>query len=720
MTIRRCVLLTTVILLVGIQMASRPLQAQDLEQDPTYSSASHKELFKWAKEWKESGRLRGARQLIMMAVEKKGKPDKKYQNLLTELNTELSDMEVSEGEKACAAKDLETCQEKIAAAKDFSETAKVIALEGDFDSALDDIRKEHEGALEKAEQENPEGALDTLNGLVRYDKFLPTIRSDIEKVKCLWAQKLVSQGYNELGEKMWNNARVSFNSALKKCPDVEGAGTGIDKAGLGENAYQLAADALSLMYENKFQEALSLNSKAQEMYPDGEKDRQKERKDITDRWLGNLLSELPNLMSDSRDFRKTCDAYLHLLQIRELQPDNPEVKKIPDARQNFVASLMVRGGKLLALAEEQYDYSRIAEASALYVNAEQLEPGVVNETDLKKVLSIFNRKRLSQLVIDVENLSAASVGGFTDTVAARTRSKVENMGMPDLRIRTKEEYEMEPGTDPEFQDLRPDGKSGTALLTIDLMKHESVRRSSEKPILVKSQYVSGKEKIDNPEYIKALEEIETIQKALDQRKNKKKPTQEGWTDQSLGLKKIDLEKIEKYIERDKILDYEYQKIEYNQHTTIELEINIRDQTSKEKFAPTEIIKLHDERAGEKILGVRDTDINGIQNQEDFLTPAEEVLKELQRKALEDLDSKVPDLVNAYTHRFYFEGEKDLNNRQVDEAVENFICHWTFLRGNITEEQSGKINGLVKRSTGFDLAKDGHILLDAILTVPVTR
>jgi hypothetical protein len=208
---------------------------------------------------------------------------------------------------------------------------------------------------------------------------------------------------------------------------------------------------------------------------------------IISRWTKHLTADLPTLMLSPRDLKSSRKAYLNLVELKSLDPSNSELKKLEEASANFGSNLLERASEL----ENVPDYSRIATAFLMKLCAKQLlREGIVKTEELKDAVTIFNRKRASQILFSVEDLvGAPSV--FRQTVEVRTKNVLEDLGLPDLRVRSLDDYRKSPNEDPQFEDLRPDGKSSTVLLTVAIAKHESERKKSEQPVQKASRYISG-------------------------------------------------------------------------------------------------------------------------------------------------------------------------------------------------------------------------------------
>jgi len=295
---------------------------------------------------------------------------------------------------------------------------------------------------------------------------------------------------------------------------------------------------------------------------------------------------------------------------------------------------------------------------------------------------------------------------------------MDRQGLRDLRIRSKEDYEKAPNDDLQFQYLLPDGKSYTESLTVNIRRYEF--RRSPTTFDEKSKYVFGSEKVPNPDYEPLSKQLAEIRKALDNPSRKKdKPTREGWTENTYLLKKSELDRTDKLVDRDKIVEYTYQKTQYKQNVDIEIEITLRDYYSKDLIAE-KLIPYHVELNGIEISGVKEKDVNGLQNQTLRLPDKEQTLSEGSRVVREQLEKWIPQLLHSYTDRFFNEGEKALKAGRVDDAVEAYLCHWAFFGGRIDAVQMDRISETVKNATAFDLKKYGDRLMTELLKVMVVQ
>jgi thioredoxin-like negative regulator of GroEL len=671
----------------------------------TLSSMSQKDLFKKADLDYKAGRLEEAREALILAFAKKNKPDKKYSPLLETINSQLGDREAAKGETACNNKDFPACEKQIAAAKAYATTPRVQSLENQWNQAIGEIKQKFDAALKKSEAGDPESALAQMESLKPFAAYLPNLEAGIDRVRLSHRKKLIAEGNAFVEQKKWDEASSRFLRALEYEKGDSAAKTGLDRIERGRKAYRFYDSAVEQQAAKNYAEALRALRAATEAYPE-DKGFETLGKQVGQEWRQQLDSEIPGLLENADDFKSTRDAYYKLEEARALLPGSSDVSKhFPQASELFGANSLQRSSELEAIV----DYSRIATALVLRLNAQRLMPsGTVKTEELKNLAAVFNRKRSSQILIAVDNLCAAS-NSFIQTLQARTKNTLESISLPDIKIRTVEEYQKSPNEDTQFQELRPDGKSATIQMTIGASKYLSERRSSEKPIEVNSKYVSGTEKVANPDYQRAQAEVEKIRKALDARKKRDKPTPEGWTDATLQQKLAELNGIERTNTQDKISDYTYQKIEHKQQTAVAIDVTLRDYFSREALA-TDTIGFHDEKEAVEIDGVRAQDVNGLRNQPVRLPSTEQVLREAERTVLEQLEKKISTMLPVYTNRFFNEAEKAFKSGQVDDAVEFYLCHWTFFRGKLDSAQMNRIADVVKRETGFDLFKQGASLL----------
>ncbi len=707
--------------LAGISLISLLLVSMGLSQDTLSQSAlsrlSDKDLYKRANAENNAGRLDSAREAIFLviqrAIDRNKKPNKKYQELFDSLNARLADREAAAGENACKLSDFADCRKRIASAKNFVTTPRIRQLEASFNDAIDKLGREYQSAVAQAARD-PESALQRLATLLKYEEFLPDVKKEHAGARSLFLQRLVDEGRSAIGEKRWDDAILRFERVLATAPDHGDAKAGIETVGRARNAYMLLSQGVERAKAKRFEEAMDTIQGALSFYPEAKSEFDQAQRQTSQSWVSTLMADIPALIGDQDNLEKSRDAYVRLQKILELDPGQSEALAfLSEAQQNFATNATPYAQKLAEIK----DLSRIATATILKYEIQRLIPDLMPPEELKGAMVNFNRKRICQLVLSVEDLAAATTD-FTQSIQARTRSIIEKQSLRDLRLRSREDYERSPNDDLQFQYFLPDGKSYTAMLTVNVTKYQF--RKSPKVSDVKSQYILGTEKYPNPEYEKLSRQRDTMREALNSPSRKKgKPTREGWTEADLELLTRELDRTEKLLDRDKRIDYSYQTIAYKQNTDVEVEMVLRDYFSKEVIAQDKI-RYSAEQEGTEVSGVRDTDVSGVHTQPLRLPEKEESLAEGARIVREDLDKKLPQLLHSYTTRFFGEGEKSLKAGRSDDAVEAYLCHWAFFGGHLDQSQMDKIVDIVKRATGFDLLQHGDKLMAQLLTVPVVQ
>ena len=686
---------------------------QDQTAPPSSTRLSEKALFKQADQAYAEGRLDEARTLLMAAFHKrtrpgqKPKPHEKYTPMLAEVNQSLADQEAVRGEQSLNADDLPRCQKHVEAAKLFSVTPRVSALQTVLSNKQAEVSGLYQKALRLSEAGQHDESLNQLNALLPFEGYLTELQRDLIRVRGLLLEQLLEQSHAMIAERRWTNSWNLLKRAERLDEENKQVKSGLQRVETGRQADELRLSAESRLSDGAYAEALEKIVAASRMDP-GAKAYSEVREQIKRKWVESLLPSLPKFFQEPGNFRQTRDGVLCLEKIRDLDAYHSVLLGYDKASQNFGANCLERA---LAL-ETSEELSRIGTAYVLKMNAQlRLPSGMVPLEELKSTAVTFNRKRASQLLISVENLVGAPAS-FTDTIRIRSINEVENMALPDLRIRTLEQYRASPDEDPELQDLRPAGNSATALLTAELSRYES-ERWAEPPEEMKSQYQSGDDLLPNPEYGAKAEEIEAIRRTLVDPKANDKMKREA--DYLYQLRIAELGKIEKTIRRPRLVDYAYQKIKYRQHTALELTITLRDLFTREMIA-REFVSFVKDGEGDEISGVRESDVSGVRNLPVRLAAPEQVLREAERSCLESLDTKIKNLLPQFTQRFFKEGQKMLELGKVEDAIEQFICHWAFFRGRLESPQEEFIADTVRREIGFDLRKNGQELLSLVARV----
>jgi hypothetical protein len=684
---------------------------------PMILAQSDKDLFKKAEADAKTDQLDGARQSLLIivghAAEKKKAPDKKVTELLSSINRRIGEREASKGVDACGRGDLELCQKQLEAAKTY-DAATVTPLQTTFNNAVAKLQQDMQSASSRADRGDPEPALNQLVGLLKYEHFLPGLKNESQRVFGLLLNKLIDEGQGFIKARRWDDASERFKRVLGMSATSEPAKAGLATIDRGRKGFEYEALSDQQLKASRFEEASDSIQLASAVYPDAKNEFEQRRRQINSAWVTALLGEIPELVKNGEtDFQKSRDAYARLQRVLELDPGNAEAAKFAeDVNKNFAANSTQRAQSLADIS----DLSRIATATVLKFDVRRLAPDLIALEDVKDAMGKFNRKRVAQLVLSVENVGSGATSEFTQNIQARAGSIIDRQSLKDLRLRSKEDYEKDPKDDVQFQSLRPDGKSYAALLTVSITKCDWQRKSVDRSSEMKSTYIDGTKQEPNPKYEEQAKFVDDMNKALnDPSRKKDKPTKEGYTLQRLIEEKEKLARIPQSLTKDRLVDYPYQRIEYTQNTDIEIEIMLRDYGSKQEIDKDMIAYTHVAK-GVEIAGIKERDQNQLQNQTLRIPDKSQALEEGLRYVRENLDKILPRLLHSYTDRFLTEGDKSYKSGNIEEAVEAYLCHWAFYGGKLDPAQLKQVTRAVREATGFDLAKQGNGLMSELLKV----
>jgi hypothetical protein len=638
-------------------------------------------------------------------AKKKGKPDKKYEDLFTKVSQQLADREAAAGETACNGNDLANCEASLKRAKDYAPSVdSVKRLENLFNQKLSALQNRYKSATELAATD-PDEALKRLEELNTYRAYLSDLPSQIENVRKMAVNKHAAAGAQLIKEEKWDEAATHFNRILVLSANDQGANAGLKDVARLREASRLHSEARSLLQEKKFQQALAKIDLALAAAPDKAeyKDtRQRIRTDWADQ-LAGFVAE--GLTAKLEDFEQTRITYLNFEQLRSLDKEHSSLSKFgSEPSVNFAANLLLRSADLEAIP----DYSRIGSAAIMKVKAQQLLATVKPE-ELKDIFTYFDRRRRTQLLIATENLATREADSFVASVTSRSRSAVESTELPDLAVRDLESYRKSPDEDPVAKGLTADGRSSTAVLTASISGYEAGRTIVDKT-KKSSQYRIGSEEVPNPDYTAVIKEIDALTKELADPKNKKKEIQAD-LNAKLANKQRQLSGISPKLTKDKVADYEYEQVTHNQRVYVEVTLTLRDFQTKEIIAKEVVSSaaaLRDMKDTE-IRGVHPADVRGVRDQPSTMPSETQALRDAERQVLEQITSKTVAMLPKYTKRFYTEGHAAMEQGRVDDALENFIFHWSFFRGKVEKGELEPLSNLVYSRTGFDFQKDGRIL-----------
>lgn len=679
------------------------------------STLSERALFRLAEDNYRVGNFEEARRALIAAFEQREqknrgrpKPHNKYSPMLDAVNTELADRTALSGMEMCESMALEECEAALEKAADYARSPRVVELEQRFGKGLAEVRRRLDDALALAQHNRFDDALSALEALQPFSRYLPDLVEHTEQTRKQYGRYLVAQGFAALNGYRWADASANFSRALAFEENKDDALRGLEAVERGKEADALAVLAAENLRVNRFEDAMGAIEAARAKYPESPKFNPL-REEIADKWAASIVQSVPALMLARGSFRASRDAYLLLQRLGGLNPAHPLRGRMNEARSAFGTAALTRALEL----EVPGDFSRVASALALKINAGRLlGEGVVPEEELKTTAHGFHRKRAAQLILSVENLAGAP-GDFESLVMLRTRHAIEGLGLPDLRMRTREEYLASPDEDPQFQDLRPDNTSLTAILSVSIDRYEAERWTSEHPERVRSKFQSGTREVPNPQYESMRAELAAIERSLaGGRKNIREGlTPEGYSTRSYDRLRLEFQKLSPTLEEPVYTDYEYFKFEHHQDVRVELTIVMRDYFTRERLAE-EKISFSDESSGIEFRGVHEADVSDaavgpvVGSTPVGLPDAEQLLRQRERDALEDLTKKVLQVAPSFLDRFYRAGIKALKAGNPADAAEYLFCHWTFFRGRIHDERTEEIAGVLARELGFDLGALG--------------
>jgi len=662
---------------------------------PAQKAPSAKELVAQAEADESKGLWDVALQKLKQAAAQKPK-DTRIAEMVVAAQTYLADKTATDAMGLCDKGDIPKCESEIARAKAIKETPRIKEAQ----ERLAASKKSLQDRWDRVQQLMKDGQLDAagseLNSLDRFAQLLPNLAAEKEHLHVLRIQAALEQGRTETRAGNWDAAVQAFLGAQRLDPGNSEASRGIEEAKQEKEAVLDFQQAQNAFQSNRYDVAWEADQKAIKLFP-SRKPYQDLAKQIGTNWSAVLIEDARKKSANTENLKDNQEALDMLETIRHVNPQQAGLaEELRTVRLTLNSLYIQKAGQY----ELVTDGSRTAITFIHYLNAQQTNQGTEFPfaAKLRETKNAFDRKRSEQLLLNVENLSSAAASNG-ELLLRRVRSVLGKLGLPDLRLRTLDEYSKNAEEDPQFKDNRPDGKSPTVQLTVELANFEAESSGDDKPVEKPSKFVSGQETVANPAYADALKKFNDARVVVDTFK-KGKPVPEG-TRAEMDLAEQLLKNTPQNISRDKISDYTYQQYELTRRAVIRMNLELRDMLEKQLISDDKI-EVVDKRTGVEIAGVRDKDVNQLINKPARLPSADAVLQDAQRVALTQLDEKLNQLVAPYVQRFYAEGEKALRDNRVEDAVENFLCHWYFFRGRLPEEQSKTIRTLVKRECGLDL------------------
>jgi hypothetical protein len=690
-------------------------------QEGIPKNLSEKQLFKMAEQFHRQGELERARDALLGAFRQrnlksggKNTHHKKYSPMLAEINRTLADRCASQAEEFCRSRELEACEQLLLRGREYAETPALEHAQEVFDNELSRLHAELQSQVELARSGEYERALEQIGALKRYSRYLPGLEETQRIVKQSYVDNCLKRGFESIQAHQWDEGRRWLNRALSLDPGNREGESGLIRIEAGQRAEELLRTATADLNAGRYEAAKSLTRHARELVPEDPQVLALDKR-IDEQWVRSLETQVESGILVQGSFQAARETFQALRKLEALRQDSPAVRTHKaEAERNFgLLSLQ----KALQL-EPPGDLSRVATSLILKMNGRDLlGPDYVLTESLKASASGLLRKVSAQIVIGVDNLAGAGQD-FALLAELRLQNAVENLGIPELRIRRREEYQRFPDEDPQFQDLRPDGKSSTALLTLAIERFGAELTKSDEPERVKSQYVSGSVAVPNPEYEALRGELAKMERALDQSGNREAVTPEGYSNRTYLRLRNEFDKMPPTLNKPIILDYEYYKILHRQDCEIELRVVLRDASSLARLAE-DSVRHQDSRQSFEVIGLHPQDVAKPAFPPFLLPPLEQMRREAERVVLEDLQRKLTAVLPAFVRRFFLAGQADLAAGDRAGAVESFLCHWAMFRGNIPQEELAQIREQLWLECGFDLDRQGPDLLSLVNRVRST-
>jgi hypothetical protein len=660
------------------------------------STSLEKDLFKWGEKAYVEKRWEDAYQYFKEAFNKrKMATHKKYSPLFDEVRNQRANEEAAKGKEALSRSVLDICETQIQFAKTYATTDKVSSLETEFNGRISELKSKFAAARSKASENEFRQSIDILNSLQPFEKYVPGIEAEITSINRRWIDDLAARGWDLCAKREWREAQKLFQEVQARDTANERAKSGLERANRGIMADDKAKLAQGKMDKGFFREALYLIDEAIQEDPESKEVLQRQKNPIVWAWISKLKESVPLDPKEMDGFIKSRDAFNALDTLRELQLDHPlVVEKLTEYSKIYGEHAWNRAEEL----SNRSDMLRAATAYTLLYSARKYYGESVGPEKLPDYATTFNKERVTQIVVSVENSCGAPID-FINAIQTRAITALQKLPFPDLWVRTKQAYDAAPGEDTQFQGLRPNGNSYTALLSIEVLRHQSERKIKE--TVEASDFKERMETIDNPDHLKKKEEVDKEVIRIQAGKGSAKDKQ-----LRIDAIKEGLNKIPSKIERPVIKPYNYMVYDYTQNTEVTLSINLKDRLANTFISSGEEIKTLRSDSGREVKNVQPGDWHNKQNQDLKIASKEEALTEVERNVNESLGLKLAGFVDSYLKRFLQEGKNKMEQRQMEEAVEFLLCHWAFVRGNIADSADARlISDLVRQETGFDIERN---------------
>ena len=657
---------------------------------------SAKELLKDAQTDGQQGHWESALEKLKTASKLKPK-DKTIAQELQNARAHLADLAAGQALGSCNALKLDACEEQLKKALSYSSTKQTDEAQRQLAARKAELQKRWDRAEQMITSSQLEDANVELDGLSPYPYLFPALAAEKERLRHLRINADIDLGSKDLAADQFEDARRAFSAAQALDPANAEAAKGIEAADKGKQAVHWNEEAKNAFSQKSYEAAYDSNQQALALLP-GHQAYLDLNQQISTEWL-KVLEDEHALSPDATKLKDNQAAWESLMWIKRLDPGyKPLEEAIRQTKLNLYTIYSQEANKYQGLLNNSGD----GLAFLYYTNAQSMNPNPQAEdafaASFHDVTEWFKRKCAMVLVVRVESL-AQDPSGFTEVVTRRVNAAIEALGLPDLVATPVEAYEKKPDVDALFQEIRPDGKSRIALLSVDITNYQRENSHAETPEEKPSKFVNGQETVPNPDYDAAVAKYKAANDAFTKAKGKVKKGVPTTTD--IAFLQQQVTQTPRTISRDKLVDYTYQEYRLSSKVQIAMKLTLRDMLEKQLLG-SEPIESTEQDTATEIAGVQPKDVNGVINRQPRIKTQEQLQQDAELAALKSIDEKIPALLAKYDQRYYSEGEKALEAGHTQEAVENFLCYWYTFRGQIEEHRAQHIRDVVKQYTGLEL------------------
>jgi hypothetical protein len=260
------------------------------------------------------------------------------------------------------------------------------------------------------------------------------------------------------------------------------------------------------------------------------------------------------------------------------------------------------------------------------------------------------------------------------------------------------------GIDRTFQDLRPDGRSGKALLKVEISSFKHGRIASPNPEPVRSEFFLKNVQKDNPAYVLKKKELEDCRQRQALPGKTPKPGQRAAAECDRIEKELDRIPIQTEVPEYK--EYFYKRTKYTQPTELEISLRLID-TDGNQVIQQKTYAHKENPEGTGITGVHGDDKDKLKDQPPDMPDPEQAITAAQANVQQQIRRELPEFITPYVERF-LRGGKQVMAGKSDEALEYLLCYWAFVHGRVgdhlSEADARLLQDFVRKETGYDIVK----------------